>query len=277
MAGTLRRVASVFVVVAGLTYGCGGRSSTPGTAPSSVSSTIQGSFQLGPLQFAVVSFRVDRAGTLASRVDWGNPNNDIDTAIIRGRCTVDQLIAEAAGCNEAAAVVTDEGLAKPSVVSPSVSVGDHTLIILNWGPGLDTPSYRLEGNVSSASAVTTSSLVPTTPSAPTPGAPSGPRRTDTVSFTLPAGSRSGVLTGPVRVANGVLDVKLDFTGNYIILACVGTSASCQPMGGRPQTRSYSIPAEFPAGPIQATVYFNMNFPQPAGDAKGTVTYTYTPQ
>jgi hypothetical protein len=214
MVGKLPRVSSVFVVVAALTCGCGGKSSTPesATAPSNVPSTIQGSFQLGPLQFAVVSFHVDRAGTLASRVDWGNPNNDIDTAIIRGRCTVDQLIAEAAGCNEAA-----------------------------------------------------------------PSAPPGPRRTDTFSFTLPAGSRSSVLTGPVRVANGVLDVKLDFAGNYIILACVGTSARCQPMGGRPQTRTYSIPGELPAGPIQATVYFNVNFPQPAGDAKGTVTYTYTPQ
>ncbi len=33
----------------------------------------------------------------------------------------------------------------------------------------------------------------------------------------------------------------------------------------------------PAGPIQADVYFNTNYRQPAGDVSGTVTFTYNPQ
>ena len=37
-----------------------------------------------------------------------------------------------------------------------------------------------------------------------------------------------------------------------------------------------IPADFPAGPIQATVYFNPNFPQASGNATGTVTFSYNP-
>jgi hypothetical protein len=85
-----------------------------------------------------------------------------------------------------------------------------------------------------------------------------------------------VVAGSVRAANGPLEVRLDFSGNYVILAYVGTTSSCIPMGGRPQTRTFSIPEQFPAGTIQARVYFNTNFTQPPGDARGTVTLTYNP-
>ena len=245
---------------------CGGSTSNP-AAPSNPPSVIQGSVALGTFQFAVVNFRVDRAGSLSSQVDWANASNDVDTVIVRGRCTVEQILAEAVGCNEAAAVVTDEGYAKPSAFSPSVETGDHALIIFNWGPGTETCSYRLQGSISGGTAPATSpALTPT----PTPG----PRRTDTFAWTLPAGSQMSVMAGLVHAANGPLEVKLDFAGDYIILACVGTASSCVPMGGRPQTRTFSIPGDFSAGTIQATVYFNRNFPQPAGDARGTVTFTY---
>ena len=100
-------------------------------------------------------------------------------------------------------------------------------------------------------------------------------RTDTFAFTLPAGSL-GVVVGPVLAGNGSLEVALNFSGDFIILACVGTQSSCIPMGGRPQTRTFNIPSDFPAGAIQATVYFNPNFPQPPGDASGTVNFTYVP-
>jgi hypothetical protein len=253
--------------------GCGGGKSNPAAPSSNTPAVIQGTVTLGAFQFAVVNFRADRAGSLSSQVDWVNASNDIDTAIVRGRCTVDQIVAEAPGCNEAAAVVTDEGYAKPSAFSPSVDTGDHALIIFNWGPGAESSSYRLQGNISGGSAPATSPVLLPPTSTPTP--PAGPRRTDTFAWTLPAGSQTSVLTGSVRAANGPLEVKLDFAGDYIILACVGTANRCIPMGGRPQTRTFSIPGDFPAGTIQATVYFNRNFPQPAGDARGTVAFTYT--
>ena len=101
------------------------------------------------------------------------------------------------------------------------------------------------------------------------------RRTDTFAFILPGPSPN--VMGPIRATNGLLQVDLNFTGNFIILACVGTSAACVPMGGRPQTRTFRIPDDFPAGPIQASVYFNPNVTQPAGSASGTVAFTYNPQ
>jgi hypothetical protein len=101
------------------------------------------------------------------------------------------------------------------------------------------------------------------------------RRTDTFSFIL-AGTAPAV-AGPVRAANGPLQVDLNFTGNFTILACVGTPAACIPMGGRPTTRTFNIPNDFPEGPIQAQVYFNTSFPQPSGNASGSVAFTYNPQ
>jgi hypothetical protein len=274
MAGRSLSLFASFFVAAVAYAGCGGEDATAPTAPSSVAAVIQGSVALSPLQFAVVSFRVDRSGTLFSQVDWATANNDIDTALVRGRCTADQILTEAPGCNEATA--TEESLAKPSVFSTPVEGGDHTLVILNWGPGVDTATYRLQGNVSGGTAPSTSSVAPTPAPTPAPSPAPGSRRTDTFGFTLPAGSQASVTVGSVRAANGPLEVRLDFSGNYIILACVGTASSCIPMGGRPQTRTFSIPGDFPAGTIQGKVYFNNNFPQPPGAAVGTVTFTYTP-
>lgn len=230
------------------------------TGPSGAPSVIQGTITLDVFQLGIVHFRVDRAGTLSSRVDWNNANNDIDTALLPNRCTLEQILAEAAGCNEAAAIATDFSSNKPSVLSPSVQAGDHTLLIFNYGPGVDTASYRLDGSVSGATAPSTS-LAP---------------RTDTFAFTLRAGSTGSVVVGPVRAGNGPFVVALDFSGDFIILACVGTQSSCRPMGGRPMITTFNIPSDFPAGNIQASVYFNFNFPQPPGDARGTVSFTYNP-
>jgi hypothetical protein len=101
------------------------------------------------------------------------------------------------------------------------------------------------------------------------------RRTDTFSFIL--SGTAPVVMGPIRATNGPLQVDLNFTGNFTILACVGTTAACIPIGGRPTTRTFTIPGDFPAGPIQALVYFNTNFTQPSGNASGTVAFTYNPQ
>jgi len=106
----------------------------------------------------------------------------------------------------------------------------------------------------------------------------GERRTDTFPFTLSRANPNGsVVAGPVRARAGVLTVTLAFSGDYVILACVGTPSACLPMGGRPQTRSFNVPGDFPAGAIQAGVYFNTNVSQPPGDAQGTVSFTYDPE
>ena len=76
------------------------------------------------------------------------------------------------------------------------------------------------------------------------------RRTDTFGFTLPAGSLL-VVVGPVLAGEGSLDVTLAYSGDFIILACVGTSSACYPMGGLPMTSRFNVPRDFPAGPIQA--------------------------
>lgn len=101
------------------------------------------------------------------------------------------------------------------------------------------------------------------------------RRTDTFPFTLSGNAAS--IMGPIQAANGRVQVDLNFSGSFIILACAGTSARCTPFGGRPATYQFNIPEDFPAGPIQASVYFNTNFAQPPGSANGTVAFTYNPQ
>jgi len=101
------------------------------------------------------------------------------------------------------------------------------------------------------------------------------RRTDTFPFILT--STAAVVVGPIQAANGPLQVDLNFSGNFIILACVGTTSACVPMGGRPQRHTFNIPNDFPAGLIQARVYFNPSATQPGGNAAGTVAFTYNPQ
>jgi hypothetical protein len=221
---------------------------------------VQGTVDLAPFQLAVLNFAVTSAGTLATRIDWSDVNNDLDTAILSRRCTVQEVMAEASGCSDKSVLVKDDGSAKPSVLSASVQPGEHTLIILNYGPGADTSTYRVEGFVSNEAAP----------------ARSASRKTETFAFTLPAGSHDSVTIGPVQAGIGPLEVTLDYSGSYRILACVGTTTACNVFGGRPTTAVYDISGDFPPGPIQARVYFNSNYTQPTGSASGTVTMTYNP-
>jgi uncharacterized repeat protein (TIGR01451 family) len=102
------------------------------------------------------------------------------------------------------------------------------------------------------------------------------RRTDTFPFTLPAGYQGSMYLGPVIAGNGALDISMDFPSAFTILACVGPSGWCRPMFGKPGHQAFTIPSDFPAGPLWARVYFNYNYPQPPGKASGTVTFTYYP-
>jgi hypothetical protein len=128
------------------------------------------------------------------------------------------------------------------------------------------------------------SPTPTPAPAPAPAprepVPCSPGRATTVfDFSLPARSSEGMGVGPVRAGDGPLSVTLDFPGDFTILVCVGSvGGGCWPMGGHlqghPMTGTFDIPADLPAGLIAGDVYFNTAYPQPPGDAKGTVRFEY---
>ena len=141
----IRSLASILLVVGavvGLT-GCDGDS---GMAPSSMPQVVEGTIDLQPVTFDVISIQVTRDGTFSSNVNWTDANNDIDSALVRGTCTVDQINAEAAGCREEDILALEESLAKPSVFTAQVTAGTHTVALFNLGPGADTLTYRFEIN-----------------------------------------------------------------------------------------------------------------------------------
>ena len=112
------RSAILLVTVALAHTGCGGRP----TSPSNVPSVIQGTVTLQAFHLAVIHFSVDRASTLSTRVDWNSANNDIDTALLRGGCTIDEILFEGLTC-KGPELATDYTPSKPSVLSLSVQSG----------------------------------------------------------------------------------------------------------------------------------------------------------
>ena len=148
---------SLFVIAAAMVQaGCGdGESPTAPSSTQNAPTVIQGSVNLRAAEFAVLNVTVGSAGTLITRVDWTSANNDLDSAIVRNRCTPVQLLAQSQGCNEAASVTEYGTRNKPSMLSISAQAGDHTVVIFNRGPATDTASYRLEGVISGASTPST--------------------------------------------------------------------------------------------------------------------------
>ena len=143
----IRSLASILLVVGavvGLT-GCDGDS---GMAPSSMPQVVEGTVDLEPSTFDVVHVQVERDGTFSSTVNWNDANNDINTVLVTGTCTVVQILTDAAGCGEETApfVADDESLDKPSVLTAQVTAGAHTVGLFNEGPGADTLTYRFEIN-----------------------------------------------------------------------------------------------------------------------------------
>ncbi len=275
--GSALPAAILFIAVSVTCTGCSPR--TP-LAPSGTAT--EGFVDLGVLQAFVINFRVDHPqrflGDWVTMVDWADRNNDVDTAMLRGRCSVDQVLTETPGCNEAAAIAIDSSRTKPSYLRPSIQAGDYTLVIFNFGPVSERRVfYHIEGafGASSATAVPRTLLALFRQGEKRNFQLDG-RRTDTFAFTLRA-ANSSVIVGPVHAGNGLLEVAYDFSGDFRVIACVGSPTACKPMGDRPKTVGwFDIPSDFPAGPIQATVYFNPNVPQPSEIANGTVSITYKP-
>ncbi len=239
-------------VVLSLLVACGGDSST---APSSVPSVVQSNPVPAPAP----------TQTMLSACFEVTPN--VATAGTQVRLD--------ANCSSPASAIATymwelgdgrtRGTTTPVIFPVYRDAGNFTPRLTVIGPNAVSDTAERELTIESA------------PTAGGGGAPAGGSVTDTFAFTLPAGSQGSVVVGPVLAGSGPLTVTLNFSGNFIILACVGTQVSCIPMGGTPQTRTFNIPSDFPAGAIQAQVYFNPNFSQPPGNASGTVSFTYVPQ
>ena len=126
--------------------GCGGSS----TSPSSQSQIIQGSVSTDTgtflLGLKVVHFSTAKAGTLSSSVNWNNTNNDFDTYLLKGTCTIAKLLSEESGCAYEDRLAGDESDNKPSVFTAAVSVGAYTLIMAYEALAADTATYRMEVN-----------------------------------------------------------------------------------------------------------------------------------
>ena len=113
------------------------------TSPSGVGS-LTGTVSLQTSESFAISFDVERAGILSTLVDWNSGENDVDSAILSGKCTTEQIAVEAAGCVLTDALFSDSSAqTRPSELSGAVEIGNYTLVILNFGPSSEECSYRI--------------------------------------------------------------------------------------------------------------------------------------
>ena len=119
---------------------CGSDSAiSPDAVPLQI---FEGTLNIRASSVAIVPFQIDQLGTVRSRVDWNNFLNDIDTAILQGTCTADQIVAGTTpGCpsHDALAMGTatalgfdDDQVRKPSFLETPVTAGAHTLVVWNF-------------------------------------------------------------------------------------------------------------------------------------------------
>ncbi len=146
---------SMLVVACALagTAGCGGDSAI---APDAVPlQAFEGTRNIAASSVVVVLFQIDQSGTVRTAVDWNNFLNDIDTAILQGTCTADQIVqGTTAGCPNHDALVQDNATAlafddnqvrKPSALETPVTAGVHTLVVWNFSMFQNEVfAYRIE-------------------------------------------------------------------------------------------------------------------------------------
>ena len=114
------------------------------TTPSPMPQVIEGTVNVSAVDIVVVSITVNRSGTLSSSVDWNSAANDVDSGLLPGTCSADQIALDAPGCTEADALAFDDSLNKPSTFTAAVAPGVHSLVLFNLGFEAETVSYRLE-------------------------------------------------------------------------------------------------------------------------------------
>ena len=112
-------------------------------APDAVAlQVLEGTRNLPLNSLVVVPFQINQAGTLRSTVDWNNFGSDLDTAIMLGTCTADQINQGGVpGCPSHTDLVREDATAlgfddtvglKPSFINTQVSPGPHTLVVWNF-------------------------------------------------------------------------------------------------------------------------------------------------
>ena len=125
--------------------GCGGSSTSPSSQPQIIQGSVStDTFLLGTIK--LVHFSTTKAGTLSSSVNWNNTNNNFDTYLLKGTCTIAKLLSEESGCAYEDRLAGDESDNKPAVFTAAVSVGAYTLIMAYEALAADTATYRMEVN-----------------------------------------------------------------------------------------------------------------------------------
>ena len=131
--------ALLFSLISGV--GCGANPTGPSLQPQRIEGTLTVGGSYLALQ-AVRIFSVTRSGSFASSVDWQDASVDIDSGLVRGRCTPEQLRNESAGCGESDFLTVDNSSsAKPSMLYlAQVVPGTYTLVVVSF---LNQPTQNI--------------------------------------------------------------------------------------------------------------------------------------
>ena len=133
--------ALLFSLISGV--GCGANPTGPTLQPQ----RIEGTLTVGGSYLALETFSVTRAGSLTSSVDWQDASVDIDSGLVRGRCTPEQLRNESSGCGESDFLTFDNSSsAKPSMLHlAQVVPGTYTLVVVSFlNQPMQNVTYRIQ-------------------------------------------------------------------------------------------------------------------------------------
>jgi hypothetical protein len=88
--------------------------------------------------FGLAAVTINAAGTLEVTVDWGSSSNNVDVGIVKGTCTLEQMLAHQC----ADPYVSSTTSHRPETLRTTISPGSYTLVVVNFGPGAETVSYK---------------------------------------------------------------------------------------------------------------------------------------
>jgi len=133
------------VALATLLPACGGNGvttpPTPPPPPAPVTTVIgEGSYDgLEPQGAAVATFTTAQAGHLEIVLDWTLADNDLDALLLRGECTLEELVA--LQCNVGAVA---DGPDKPERFGiADAPAGTYSFYVVNLGSSTDSFSFQI--------------------------------------------------------------------------------------------------------------------------------------
>jgi hypothetical protein len=115
---------------------------TPPPPPAPVTTVLgEGSYNgLEPQGATVATFETRTAGDLEIVLDWTLAENDLDALLIRGECTLEQLIA--LQCDVGA--IADSSTDKPERFGISnAPAGRYTFYVINLGSSTESYSFQI--------------------------------------------------------------------------------------------------------------------------------------